>query len=95
MEKTLTRKNPFSVEHLMERDGITREEATFIIRSRKKMCKEYWISRGYSEEDAIIEIKKFQTANGKKAAENKRKNPEKYKAVSTTQLAYYINKRND
>lgn len=58
--------NKFSAEYLMERDNITREKAEYIVKARKKMCKEYWILRGYSEEAAMIEIQKFQSNAGKK-----------------------------
>lgn len=81
--------NKFSAEYLMERDGITEEEATYIVKTRRKMCKEYWISRGYSEEDALIEIQKFQSNAAKKAAEAKRNNPEN---TNNTCIEYYINK---
>lgn len=39
------KENPFSIEYLIEHKGLTKEEATFKVRSRKKMCKEYWLSR--------------------------------------------------
>lgn len=53
---------------------------------------EFWIKRGWSEEEAKQQISKKQSKNGKKFAKKQKQNPELYSARTSTQLQYWIEK---
>ena len=40
--------------------GYTEEEADFLVKSKRNINKEYWISKGYTEEDAIKKVSNIQ-----------------------------------
>lgn len=69
--------------------GYAEEDALLMIKKRKeKTClrKDFWLNKGYSEEDAIKKVSKIQTENSRKAVLviDKRIHP--------TNLRYWINK---
>ncbi len=82
--------SPFSIQFQMEKYGLTEEEARFKVRSFKNICKEYWIVRGYSEDEAINEVKKIQQKNGKIAAKKRKEQPFYYSDRQTNQLGYWL-----
>lgn len=61
-------------------------------RSSSIFCKEYWINKGFFEEEAIEKISKNQTDNSLKFNEKRKENPERYSDISKTQLKYWLKK---
>jgi very-short-patch-repair endonuclease len=53
---------------------------------------EFWLKRGWSEEEAKQQISTKQSNNGKKFAEKQKQNPKLYSARISTQLQYWIKK---
>jgi hypothetical protein len=51
------------------KDGLTEEEIAIKIRTNSVLCKEYWLTRGYSEEETLIKISEYQIKNSKKSKE--------------------------
>lgn len=78
--------NPYSVSDQIEKHNYTTEEAILAIKNKKEIdrfnsiwCKEYWISRGYSEEQAAANVSEEQRKNCSKyfektSKEERRKN---------------------
>jgi hypothetical protein len=62
------------------------------IKEQSKMCVEYWLKKGVTEEDAIKNVKNFQKNNSLKGVEARVKNPEKYISVTETQIGYWLKK---
>lgn len=52
----------------------------------------FWITRGYSNEDAKIKVREFQSIGGDKFADNIKKNPESYNDINPTQTKYWMKK---
>ena len=69
----------------------TEDEASFKIKSHRKLNIEYWINRGYSQEEAKIKVSQYQKENGNKFSEKNKKFPEKYSDRTWTQINYWIN----
>jgi hypothetical protein len=51
----------------------------------------FWINKGYSEEDAIIQISEMQRLHANAYVTKRNNNPDIYSASSSTQLAYWVN----
>lgn len=73
---------------LLCKQNISNKSSSFYKR-KSIWSKEYWVSRGYSEEQAIEQIKQHQKKNGKKANLNRK--PES----RTTNLNYWLSKGYD
>ena len=65
-------------------NNYTREESEYKIRSQRKFNIEYWIERGLTKDEAILEIKDIQKDNS-----SKRK---KYNGVTWNQFEYWMKK---
>lgn len=63
---------------------MSEEEQNLYYRKRSQRCNEFYTSRGYSEEEAIIKVKEFQSAAGKLASHE----PE----TNINHVVYWINK---
>ena len=70
----------------------TVEEAKYKVRSFRKSNLEYWIEKGYSEEDSLKKVKEYQKENSNKFVKKILENPEKYTHRTQTQLNYWIEK---
>jgi very-short-patch-repair endonuclease len=66
--------------------NYTEEEAIYKIRSQRKFNIEYWIEKGFTEEDAKLKIKETQSKNS-----SKRNN---YSGVTWNQYEYWMKKEN-
>jgi hypothetical protein len=53
-------------------------------------CIEYWLKKGYSKENAEIEVKNSFDNIHKKTWKKRRENPELYKDVNTAQIEYWL-----
>ena len=63
----------------------------------KRICliptnSEFWVNRGYSENEAKFKISELQTENANKFAKLRKDNPNNYSATTHTQLGYWLNK---
>lgn len=68
----------------------TIEEAKYKVRSFRKSNLEYWIEKGYSEEDSLKKVKEYQKENSDKFVSKILENPEKYKDRTPTQIGYWL-----
>lgn len=84
----------FWLNKINENTGIfyTEEEAKDKIKSFRKLDTMYWISKGYSNEDAIKMVSDFQIENSKKFITKLKNNPENYTNRTSTQLNYWLSK---
>lgn len=84
-------KSPMRIEHWVEK-GLTPEEASFKIKSQRKLNKEYWIVRGYSDSESIKKVSEFQNENLKfaidKCQKSRKNNPERF----SMKLEYWLAK---
>ena len=70
----------------------TEEEANFKIKSQRKFNKEYYLVRGYTEEEAREEVYKFQSFLSKKFHVKEKLNPEKYAHCSPRKKEFFMSK---
>jgi len=61
-------------------------------KEKSHQCKEYWLKRGYNEEESEEKVNKVLKNIHKKTWEKRRKNPELYNDVNTTQILYWMKK---
>lgn len=59
---------------------------------RSPKTKEFWIKKGYSEEEAEKEVSKRMESMYKTSAKVRKENPEKYKASYNNKIEYYLTK---
>ena len=91
-------KNLFEVENarqLKERiksHESLRKEDPLWDKKRSRNCKEFWLNKGFSEEDAEIEVKKVMNEIHQKTSKKIKSDPEKYASKYPTKIEYYINK---
>ncbi len=70
----------------------TIDEANYKIKSFRKLNKEFWIEKGYSEEESLVKVKEYQISNKDKYITKILENPENYSDRTTTQIGYWIKK---
>lgn len=61
-------------------------------KEKSRQCVEFWLKKGYSQEDAEIEVKKSFDDIHTKTWKKRRENPELYKDVNTAQIGYWLKK---
>ena len=61
-------------------------------REKSHQCIEYWLKRGYNEEESRKKVEEVFNDIHEKTWNKRRKNPELYKDVNTTQLNYWMKK---
>lgn len=76
----------------MTGEKYTIEEAKYKIRSHRIFNKEYWIERGFSEDESIKKAKEEQDKNAEKARNKTLENPDFYKNRTWNQTGYWIKK---
>lgn len=76
------------------KDGLQKqfENNEFFFKEKSRQCVEFWIKKGYSLEDAEFEVKKSFDDIHIKTWKKRRKNPELYQDVNTTQIGYWMKK---
>lgn len=93
--KTRKRLSPFCVEFYANKINpetkkpYTDEEAIALIRSYRRNSPLFWIKKGFSEEEAIQKVKKFQTEQSQKSAIVKKNMVD----GSTSQYMYWVNRK--
>lgn len=71
---------------------MTIDEAKYKVKSFRKSNSEYWIEKGYSEEDSLKKVKEYQKENSDKFVNKILQNPEKYTDRTQTQIGYWLKK---
>ena len=61
-------------------------------KEKSRQCVEYWIKRGYTYDESKKKIKEIFDDIHEKTWDKRRKFPELYKDINTTQIAYWIKK---
>lgn len=84
--------SPFSKEFYMHYRNMSEQDALFEAKSKRPTNIEYWIKKGYSQEEASKKMFEHQTSTANKYAQKRKENPEKYSDVQTNQLGYWIKK---
>jgi hypothetical protein len=90
--------SPMTIDHWLTKINpstdllYTLEQAKFKIRSHRKMNIEYWQTKGFSNDEAILKISEYQKENGNKFSDKNKKSPEKYSDRTWTQINYWIKK---
>lgn len=88
--------NMFDPTVYAKRRNVSYEEAVkqiyALTHTSSRRCIEYWTSRGYTHEEAVIQVSRVQSENSKKFALHQEANPEKYSAIKPNQVGYYIKK---
>lgn len=76
------------------KDGLEKSfnENENFFKERSHQTKEYWIKQGFNEEDSIQKSGEVMDMIHTKTWEKRRKNPELYQDVNTTQVKYWIKK---
>jgi hypothetical protein len=87
--------NNMNVENLDKRtstmDLIFKDNPNFY-KEKSRNCKEYWIKKGYSDEDSLLKSQLVMKEIHKKTSIKKKTNYDKYKHVYNTNIEYYLNK---
>lgn len=61
-------------------------------KKRSRFCVEYWLERGYNEEDAIKEISRIQSEFANRLAKKTKENPHRYKTKNNRCIEYWLEK---
>lgn len=72
-----------------------RSKGTNYLQENSNRCIEFWIKKGFSEEESLIKVKEIQTSNGKKLKDKLDNNSlfkTKFCNSINTNINYYINK---
>ncbi len=59
-------------------------------RESNYLCIEYWLKRGYSEEEGQQKISELQRKNSLRCSNKKKQNPEQYKDINSNQIGYWL-----
>ena len=70
----------------------TEEEAKYKIKSFRKMNVEYWLERGYSEQESVIKVSEHQREQANKYSKKLKTNPENYDDIHEHQLKFWLKK---
>lgn len=70
--------------------GYNDEQIKYLRRS--PITKQYWMEKGYSEEESEIKTRNEQSKRSNSYAEKRKVNPENYVKCDTTKIDYYLNK---
>ena len=59
-------------------------------KQRSQFSIEYWLKRGYSEEEGQQKISELQRKNSLRCSNKKKQNPEQYKDINSNQIGYWL-----
>jgi len=76
------------------KDGLKKqfENNENFFKEKSRQCVEFWLKKGYSQEDAEKEVKKSFDDIHAKTWKKRRETPELYKDVNTAQIGYWLKK---
>jgi hypothetical protein len=61
-------------------------------KQRSRNCKEFWIKKGYSEEESLLKVKEVMNEIHKKTFKKFKDNPDKYAAKYNNKIEYWLEK---
>lgn len=82
--------NKRQLEERLKSQEKLRKEDPLWDKKRSRNCKEFWLEKGYSEEDAILKSKEAMEDIHQKTSKKFKENPEKYASKYPTKIEYYI-----
>ena len=76
------------------KEGLNKsfEKNENFFKEKSRQCVEFWLKKGYSQENAEIEVKKSFDDIHTKTWKKRRENSELYQDVNTTQIGYWLKK---
>ncbi len=86
------KENQRQLEERLKTQRSLRKEDPLWDKKRSRNCKEFWIEKGYSEEEAILKSKEVMNEIHEKTFKKFKENPEKYASKQPTRIEYYIKK---
>ncbi len=84
--------SPFSKEFYMFYKNMNEKDAIIEAKSKRPTNIEYWLKKGYNENEAKRKLSEYQSCSSKERSKKKRENPEKYNDIYPTQLKYWLKK---
>jgi hypothetical protein len=87
--------NKRQLEERTKTQNKLREEDPLWDKKRSRNCKEFWLEKGYTEEDAILKSKEVMKEIHQKTSKKLTSNPEKYASKYPTKVEYYLDKGYD
>lgn len=91
-QKLFELENGRQLEERIKTQNILRTEDPLWDKKRSRNCKEFWIKKGYSEEESIQKSKEVMVEIHQKTFQKFKDNPEKYVSKYDTKIEYYLNK---
>jgi len=89
-EKIFEIENVKNAELVKEGQGKKRSEDPLWDKKRSRNCKEFWIVKGYSEEESILKTKEVMNEIHEKTFKKFKENPEKYASKYPNKIEYYL-----
>ena len=86
--------SPFTEEFWIKNGMTDENEIEYKIKSQRKLNKEYWLNKGFNEEESIIKVQEYQKTNNEKRILKWKNNKDsiKYKKQFNTNIEYYLDK---
>ncbi len=88
--KQVKHRTPVNKQFLIDKN-YSDEDINVFFRSRSRLCDEYWLNKGYSEDDAKEKISEIQAHNSQLYINKRKIEPWSYSAITSNQLGYWIN----
>jgi hypothetical protein len=79
-------------EKRMESQKKLRTDDPLWDKKRSRNCKEFWMLKGFSEEESVLKVKEVMIDIHTKTFKKFKDNPEKYASKYTSKIEYYLNK---
>jgi hypothetical protein len=82
--------NKRQLEERLKSQEKLRKEDPLWDKKRSRNCKEFWLEKGYTEEDAILKSKEVMEEIHQKTFRKFKEDPEKYASKYPTKIEYYL-----
>ncbi len=86
------KENQSQLEKRTKTQNKLRKEDPLWDKKRSRNCKEFWIEKGYSEEESILRSKEVMDEIHQKTFDKFKSNPEKYASKYPTKIEYWLEK---
>ena len=86
--------SPFIKEFWIKRGMVDNDEIEYKIKTQRKLNKEYWLNKGFNEEESIIKVQEYQKDNNnkKQAKWENNKISIEFKKQFNTKIEFYLDK---
>jgi hypothetical protein len=84
------KENQKQLEERLKTQNKLRKEDPLWDKKRSRNCKEFWIEKGYSEEESILKSKEVMDEIHQKTFDKFKSNPEKYASKYPTKIEYWL-----